>query len=151
MAVVKAMAEIREGEFVFPGGRADRSLSNMAMAMVLRRMGRDEITAHGFRSTFRDWTGDCTDLKVVAQAKAVRAPGRKHANATTEPPASAVPAAMIPVGRAAGYAGIQPAAANSGFDTSSISIRGRSRFVSAFCGNSGTSKSIRVELHNPGG
>jgi integrase len=34
--------------------------SNMAMAMLLRRMGY-VITTHGFRSTFRDWAGDCTD------------------------------------------------------------------------------------------
>lgn len=34
--------------------------SNMAMAMLLRRMGY-AITTHGFRSTFRDWAGDCTN------------------------------------------------------------------------------------------
>ena len=36
------------------------SRSNMAMAMLLRRMGY-RITTHGFRSTFRDWAGDCTN------------------------------------------------------------------------------------------
>jgi len=35
--------------------------------------------------------------KIIAQAKTVRAPGRKHARATIEPPTSAVPAAMIPL------------------------------------------------------
>jgi integrase len=34
--------------------------SNMAMAMLLRRMGFSHVTTHGFRSTFRDWAGDCT-------------------------------------------------------------------------------------------
>lgn len=34
--------------------------SNMAMAMLLRRMGRGDLTVHGFRSTFRDWAGDAT-------------------------------------------------------------------------------------------
>jgi integrase len=38
-----------------------RPLSNMAMAMLLRRMGLLDITVHGFRSTFRDWAGDQTD------------------------------------------------------------------------------------------
>lgn len=33
--------------------------SNMAMAMLLRRMAY-AVTTHGFRSTFRDWAGDCT-------------------------------------------------------------------------------------------
>lgn len=38
----------------------DRPLSNGAMERVLDRMGV-EATVHGFRSTFRDWAGDCTD------------------------------------------------------------------------------------------
>lgn len=36
--------------------------SNMAMAMLLRRMGRGDLTTHGFRSTFRDWAGDQTEF-----------------------------------------------------------------------------------------
>jgi integrase len=35
--------------------------SNMSMLSVLRRMGRSDITVHGFRSTFRDWAADCTN------------------------------------------------------------------------------------------
>lgn len=34
--------------------------SNMAMTMLLRRMRFGHVTVHGFRSTFRDWAGDCT-------------------------------------------------------------------------------------------
>jgi integrase len=48
--------------FVFAGLRAGQPLSNMAMPMLLRRMGRGEITVHGFRSTFRDWAADLTDF-----------------------------------------------------------------------------------------
>lgn len=48
--------------YVFPGPRGGM-MSNMAMAMLLRRMGRDDITVHGFRSTFRDWAGDKTDFE----------------------------------------------------------------------------------------
>jgi integrase len=46
--------------------------SNMAMAMLLRRMGRGDITVHGFRSTFRDWAGDATNYprELVEQALA---------------------------------------------------------------------------------
>ena len=33
----------------------------MAMLTVLRRMSRDDITVHGFRSTFRDWAAEKTD------------------------------------------------------------------------------------------
>ena len=32
----------------------------MALLMTLRRMGRDDMTAHGFRSTFRDWASETT-------------------------------------------------------------------------------------------
>jgi integrase len=32
----------------------------MSMTAVLRRMGRDGITVHGFRSTLRDWAGETT-------------------------------------------------------------------------------------------
>ena len=48
--------------FVFPGGKRDRPLSNMAFLMLLRRMKRDDLTAHGFRSTFRDWTAERTNF-----------------------------------------------------------------------------------------
>jgi integrase len=46
--------------------------SNMAMAMLLRRMAREDITTHGFRSTFRDWAGDATTYprELVEQALA---------------------------------------------------------------------------------
>src|SRR5450432_656107 len=50
-----------DDSFVFPGARPDQPLSNMSMLMLLRRMGRSDITAHGFRSTFRDWTAENTN------------------------------------------------------------------------------------------
>jgi integrase len=37
-----------------------KPISDMSMTAVLRRMGRDGITVHGFRSTFRDWAGETT-------------------------------------------------------------------------------------------
>lgn len=46
---------------IFAVGGAQRS--NMAMAMLLRRMGFANITTHGFRSTFRYWAGDCTSYQ----------------------------------------------------------------------------------------
>ena len=47
-------------EFVFPGGSGDH-LSNMALLALLRRMDREDITVHGFRSTFRDWASESTN------------------------------------------------------------------------------------------
>ena len=51
----------RSGDFVFPGQRPDKPLSNMAMEMMLRRMKVENATVHGFRSSFRDWAGNSTD------------------------------------------------------------------------------------------
>jgi integrase len=50
----------RESEFVFPSEHRAH-ISNMAMAQVLKRMGRSDITVHGFRSTFRDWAAERTN------------------------------------------------------------------------------------------
>lgn len=55
-------------DFVFIG-RNGGSLSNMALLMLLRRMGYADLTAHGFRSTFRDWTAESTTVQAeVAEA-----------------------------------------------------------------------------------
>jgi integrase len=50
------------GDYVFAGQRAGSPLSNMALLMMLRRMKRDEITAHGFRSTFSDWASEVSSF-----------------------------------------------------------------------------------------
>jgi integrase len=47
-------------EYVFPGRTAGKSLSNMVFLMALRRMNQTGITAHGFRSSFRDWAEERT-------------------------------------------------------------------------------------------
>lgn len=45
-------------EVVFEGQKRHQPLSNMAMLMLLRRMGIEGVTVHGFRSTFRDWAAE---------------------------------------------------------------------------------------------
>ncbi|MHC2019979.1 tyrosine-type recombinase/integrase [Methylobacterium sp. CM6247] len=71
-AILAAMAETRIDEFVFPGGKRGRPLSDMAMLAVLKRMGRADITVHGFRSSFRDWASETTHVpsEVVEMALA---------------------------------------------------------------------------------
>jgi integrase len=61
-----------KGDFLFEGRKPDRPLSNMAMLKLLERMGRDDITVHGFRSTFRDWAAERTNFpnEVVEMALA---------------------------------------------------------------------------------
>ncbi|MCH5374054.1 MAG: site-specific integrase, partial [Planctomycetes bacterium] len=58
--VLESVRPLRRNDYVFPGNRPKRPLSNMALTMLLRRMGHDGITVHGFRSTFRDWAAEQT-------------------------------------------------------------------------------------------
>jgi integrase len=62
----------RHGAPIFPGLRDHQPLSDMTLTAVLRRMGRSDLTAHGFRSTFRDWAAEATSYPnhVVEQALA---------------------------------------------------------------------------------
>jgi len=59
IALLNSLSKDKEMEnpFVFPGPITD-NLSGMSLLMLLRRMGRPDITVHGFRSTFRDWVRD---------------------------------------------------------------------------------------------
>ena len=60
------------GLLIFPGMRPGRPLSDMTLGAVLKRMGRDDLTVHGFRSTFRDWCAETTNFprEVCEQALA---------------------------------------------------------------------------------
>ncbi|RQV02627.1 DUF4102 domain-containing protein [Burkholderia cenocepacia] len=60
VAIIKAMEGVKQNDYVFPGARYNKPLSNMAMLQLLERMKRSDITVHGFRSTFRDWAGETT-------------------------------------------------------------------------------------------
>ncbi|MFM8239432.1 MAG: tyrosine-type recombinase/integrase [Actinomycetota bacterium] len=64
-----ARAKPAPGAFVFPSGRNGKPLSENAVMALLRRMGRDDVTMHGFRSTFRDWAAEATAYpREVAEA-----------------------------------------------------------------------------------
>jgi integrase len=62
VAIIEQMqaARVNGHQFVFPGGKLGKPLSNMAMLKLLQRMDRGELTAHGFRSSFRDWAAERT-------------------------------------------------------------------------------------------
>lgn len=62
--------------FVFPSSKdSNRPMSNMTCLATLRRMGRPDLTVHGFRSTFRDWAAESTayprDVCEMALAHAI--------------------------------------------------------------------------------
>ena len=58
---IKILKELQPlgSEFVFPGLKG-KPISNMAMLKLLQRMGRVDLTVHGFRSSFRDWAAEQT-------------------------------------------------------------------------------------------
>jgi integrase len=51
----------RSTKLIFPGRAEGKPLSDMSLSAVLRRMGRGDLTVHGFRSTFRDWASERTN------------------------------------------------------------------------------------------
>jgi integrase len=78
LATAKAMAAIRQSDYVFPGQSAGRPLSNMALLMLLRRMGHADLTTHGFRSAFRDWCAERTSYPAeVAEMALAHSVGSK--------------------------------------------------------------------------
>ena len=62
VGILKEMTEIQVSPYVFPGTKPGQPLSNMALKMLMRRMGYGHATPHGFRSSFRDWTAERTSF-----------------------------------------------------------------------------------------
>ena len=60
--VLKTLEHPEQGSWVFPGDKHRKPLSTNALLALLRRMERTDITAHGFRSTFRDWAAEQTNF-----------------------------------------------------------------------------------------
>lgn len=58
--LLKALPQV--SKYVFPGFQEGKPISDGAMRRVLKRMGRDDLTVHGFRSTFRDYIGEETSF-----------------------------------------------------------------------------------------
>lgn len=68
IAVLDRMEIIASNEIIFPGGRSRKPLSDAILSKVAKELG-GAITAHGFRSTFRDWAGDETSFpREIAEA-----------------------------------------------------------------------------------
>ena len=63
-------------DYVCAGQREGSPLSNMALLMMLRRIGRGDLTAPGFRSTFSDWASEVSsfsgELRETALAHAIQ-------------------------------------------------------------------------------
>jgi integrase len=68
--ILECMKKFTDGSpYVFPGRSSLKPLSNMAFLMLLRRLKHDTITTHGFRSSFRDWAAEKTNVpRAVCEA-----------------------------------------------------------------------------------
>ena len=60
IALLQALPTETRNDHVFVGQHKGAGLGQVALGDVLRRMGRKDITVHGFRSTFRDWAAERT-------------------------------------------------------------------------------------------
>ena len=65
MQIIGDMAGLRhadDGGFVFQGTKRGQPLGETALLRALRRIGRDDLHVHGFRSSFRDWASEQTSF-----------------------------------------------------------------------------------------
>jgi integrase len=72
MALLSGLADVRHSELVFPGMRRGKPYNDGALLYALKQAGADGATVHGFRSSFRDWTGEETSIprEIAEQALA---------------------------------------------------------------------------------
>ncbi|MCJ8276303.1 MAG: tyrosine-type recombinase/integrase [Bdellovibrionales bacterium] len=61
LEILKDLERIQHNEFIFPGKKQSKPLSDMTLLMILRREQLD-YTVHGFRSTFKDWASERTNF-----------------------------------------------------------------------------------------
>ena len=71
LEILRDIQARREGDLVFPGANAGKPLSDASLSKMLVVMGRDGITVHGFRSTFRDWAAERTNFARELAEKAL--------------------------------------------------------------------------------
>lgn len=74
VAVLKKAEGIKHNDYIFPSARTGKPMSDMSLTMLIRRL-HPGITAHGFRSSFRDWAAEATmypgDMAEMALAHVV--------------------------------------------------------------------------------
>ncbi|EGV19034.1 tyrosine-type recombinase/integrase [Thiocapsa marina] len=82
--ILRALPRIEGNPYIFPGARAGRPLSNMALLQIMRGMGhgvggaKSAAVPHGFRSSFRDWCGEVSSYpREVAEAALAHVNGDK--------------------------------------------------------------------------
>jgi integrase len=76
LAILDELEKTRHGPFVFRGRQWRPPLSKASLEWLMRSMGAKPCTVHGFRSSFRDWAGECTNFpREIAEAALAHAVG----------------------------------------------------------------------------
>lgn len=76
VTLLKKMKERSLNEFVFPGMRAGKPLTDSALKGPMEELGAKKYTPHGFRSTFRDWATEIAHApREIAEAALSHAVG----------------------------------------------------------------------------
>lgn len=76
LAVLEEARKVRQGEYIFPGVRSGKPMTDMALTALVKRMDEEQIengaerwldknsgkriVPHGMRSSFRDWAAEAT-------------------------------------------------------------------------------------------
>lgn len=68
--VLKAARTLADGDFVFPGAKAGRPISDMTMSKLIKELGFD-ADVHGFRTSFRVWVQERTNASFEVAEKAL--------------------------------------------------------------------------------
>jgi integrase len=61
VGILEHMRTVRQNDYVFPGWRDGRPLSQNSLLILLRKMKCDAVS-HGFRSSFRDFCAEQTNF-----------------------------------------------------------------------------------------
>ena len=72
--IVTSLHDLKVNDYIFPNPSKLKPFSENGTRALLHRMCRPDVTTHGFRSSFRDWAGDCTNVQreVIESALAHR-------------------------------------------------------------------------------
>jgi len=74
LALIPAEGDPRD--FLFPGARKGKPLSDMSLIQIMRKLKGEGATVHGLRSSFRDWAADKTEApREVVEACLAHATG----------------------------------------------------------------------------
>ena len=82
--ILNLAKQFNDSAIVFPGRSPGEPLSNMTFLMALRRIGYEDLTAHGFRATFKTWAEEKTkfDSLIIEASMAVKGIERHYLRTT---------------------------------------------------------------------